>query len=408
MQKTQVEFSWKGNLFYSRLKNYKFIIFIVSIIIVIILFWIFNSLFEKEINRDSYVILMNWNATLNSIPLKIENKEKIVKWDAVRTLWNNALAVLEWWDGSVTRLWWNTSIKIDNLYLSSNLEKINISFNLLSWKSWSTVISFLWDDSYFKESFRDSVAAVRWTIFDLDLDKDYLYVINHKVHLTKKNWDTIVVNEKKPFNLTHFNFIALEKFLKNFKDKSWEGLNYKIDKDLFKWLEKQISSNLNNLINIDNINIDKILNNNLKKKELYDKIIADYQKLNFVKPDNGELFKKKMELKDALIKLSSAENKNMLIQNSLYDFKDIVDSKNYDNIDILLKIFWNNKKILESLNFNNIIDFNNIPEFLRNKFNDLQINILNKTNDLKNIDIKNKISDLKIKADILKESLINK
>ena len=408
MQKIQVELSWKVKLFYSKLINNKFIIFIILIIISIILFWIFNSLSEKEVNRDSYVILMNWNATLNSIPLKIENKKKVINWDTVRTLWNNALAVLEWWDGSVTRLWWNSSIKIDNLYLSANLEKINISFKLLSWKSWSTVVSFLWDESYFKESFRDSVAAVRWTIFDLDLDKDYLYVIKHKVNLTEKNWKTIVVNEKKPFNLTDFNFIDLEKFLKNFKDKAWEGLNYKIDKDLFKWLEKQISSNLNNLINIDNINIDKILNNNLKKKELYDKIIADYQKLNFVKPDNGELFKKKMELKDALIKLSSGENKNMLIQNSLYDFKDIVDSKNYDNIDILLKIFWNNKKILESLNFNNIIDFNNIPEFLRNKFNDLQINILNKTNDLKNIDIKNKISDLKIKADILKESLINK
>jgi len=46
-----------------------------------------------------------------------------------------------------------------------------------------------------------------------------------------------------------------------------------------------------------------------------------------------------MELKEVLIKLSSGENKNMLIQNSLYDFKDIVDSKNYGNIDILLKIF---------------------------------------------------------------------
>jgi len=126
-----------------KIKN-KFIIFIILIIVSIVWFWIINSFSDKKINRDSYVLLINWNATLNSVPLKKETRKLLTVWDTVRTIWNSALAVLEWWDGSVTRLWWNSSVKIDDLYLSDNLDTINISFELLKWKSWSTVISFLW------------------------------------------------------------------------------------------------------------------------------------------------------------------------------------------------------------------------------------------------------------------------
>jgi len=372
MQKTQAEFSWKENSLNKILKN-KFILIIIAIIISIIWLGIYSSSTDAK-DRSSYVVLINWNWTLNTIPLKTNEKELLQVWDTVKTLWNNSLAILEWWDGSVTRLWWNTTVKIDNLYLSNNLDKINISFKLLSWKSWSTVISFLGEDSYFNEYFRDNVAAVRWTVFDIDLDNDYLYVIDHKVNVTKKGWESFIVEQNKPLNLKTFDFIALEEFLKSFKDKAWEKLNKQIDNELFKWLQDQIYKNLDELVNINDLNIDWVINEQ-KKKELYNRIIEDYQKLNFVKPDNEELFKKKIELKEALIKLSSNENKSMLIQNTFYDFNNVINSKNYKDLDILLPILWENKDLLNSLNFNKVVNLNSLSEDMQNKLSDLQINL---------------------------------
>lgn len=389
MQKTQGEFSWnKKN---PVVKN-KFIISVVLIILTIIWLWIYSSPNEK-IDRNSYVLLVDGNATLNSVPLKVNKKEILNEWDKVKTLWNNALAILEWWDGSVTRLWWNSSVKIDNLYLSENLDTINVWFELLSWKSWSNVISFLWKWSYFNETFSDNLAAVRWTVFNVDLDHNYIYVINHNLNLTKKDWKIIIINEKKPFDIKNYDFISLEKFIKLFKDKTWEKLNNSIDDKFIAWLKKQIQNNLDSLINVENLNIDWVVDKKQKQK-LYNKIISDYQKLNFVDPSNDDLFKKKIELKDALIKLSTWENKAMLLENTFYDFKNIVNLKKYKDMDLLLPILWNNKDLLKSLNFRSKVNFNALPEQLKYKLIELKIIFLDKVNSIKNIDIKWQLNEI--------------
>ncbi len=389
MQKIQAELSWTKNNKKALIKN-KFIIFIIMIIFWVTLFWIFNSFFYKDVNRDSFIVLIEWWAELNDIKLIKKKKEVLNVWDTVKTIWKEALAVLEWWDWSVTRLWWNTTVKIDNLYLSSDLDKINISFELLNWKTWSTVLSFLWKGSYFNETFHDSVAAVRWTVFDINLENNYLYVIDHKVNLTNTlTNETFTINEKKPFNIESFDFIALEVFLKWFKDKTWEALNYKIDKDLFAGLEKQIQNNLDDLIDLDDLNIDKAIWDNLSKEKLYNKILKDYQKLNFIKSDNNDLFKKKIEYKNALIKLSSKENKTILLQNTFYDFKDLIDSKNYWAIDEILPILWDNTDLIESLKLNKTIEFYKLPNNIKDKFLDVKLHFINTYSEIKNIDINN-------------------
>lgn len=375
----------------TKIKN-KFIIFIISIIVLIIWLWTYNS-FSNKVDRNSYVVLLNWNATLNSIPIKKDIKELLSVWDNVRTIWKSSLAVIEWWDWSVTRLWWNSNVKIDNLYLSDNLDTINISFELLNWKSWSNVISFLWKWSYFNQTFSDNLAAVRWTIFDVDLDNNYIYVIDHKVTLTKNDGEIIVINEKEPFDIKNYDFIALEEFIKSFKDKAWEKLNEGIDKEFLDWLRKQIQQDLDTFINIEDLNIDWIVTSE-QKQVLYDKIISDYQKLNFIDPSNEDLFKKKIELKDALIKLSTWENKTMLLENTFYDFKNIVDLKKYEDIDLLLPTLWDNTDLLRSLNFRNKVNFDGLPEQLKDKFIELKIIILDKTNEIKNINIDAKLDEI--------------
>ena len=81
--------------------------------------------------------------------------------------------------------------------MSDDLLKINISFKLEKWKTWSNVVSFIWKESYFNQEFADTTAAVRWTIYEVNLDKDYLYVDSHEVKLTNNSWKTEIVSEKK-------------------------------------------------------------------------------------------------------------------------------------------------------------------------------------------------------------------
>ncbi len=182
-----------------KIKN-KFIIFFIFIFLWIVLTSIITAFLNKKNNTDSYVVLIKWSATLNSELLKVDSKEKLSIWDTVRTIWENALAVLEWWDGSVTRIWWNSSVKVEELYVSSDIWTINIGFKLLSWKSWSNVVSFLWEDSYFKEYFRDSEAAARGTVFSLDLNNNYLQVIDHRVTINTLE-KSVIIDENKPFNI---------------------------------------------------------------------------------------------------------------------------------------------------------------------------------------------------------------
>lgn len=352
-----------------KIKN-KFIIFIILIILWIILTLIIRSYIDKNKNLDSFVILINWEAKLNDNVLIIKEKSKLSVWDVVQTIWNNSLAVLEWWDGSVTRLWWNTSAKIWELQVSHDLSKINIKFNLLSGKTWSNVVSFFWEGSYFKEYFRDSEAAVRWTVFNVDLDKQYLYVINHKVDLTTSNGDLITVNEQEPFDLKNFTFISLDNFIKSFKDKSFEEINIQFDNELLLILKKRLISDIANINKLNEIDLNGVLWNEVKKSELYDKMLTDYQKLNFIKPDEQELFKIKLELKDKLLQLSTPENKNILINSTLNDFKEMIESKQYENIDLLLTILSDNKDILINFNLNDYLKNSVVPEEIKAKVTD--------------------------------------
>ncbi len=375
-----------------KIKN-KFIIFIILLITFIIWASILKPYLEKKDKRFSYVELIQSGAILNEELLQINKKEKLSIWDIIKTTWENALAVIEWWDGSITRLWWNSSIRIDELYISSDNSAINIWFELLEWKSWSNVVSFLWESSYFKEYFRDTEAAVRWTVFNVDLDKDYLYVTDHKVTLTKSDWNSIIIEEKQPLSLLDYKFIDFSKFIMQIKDKNWENFNYKVDIEFLNGLKEQIYNDLDDLLKYKDINLDEVLFDDFNKKRLYNELLWEYQKLNFIKSDNAELFQVKLELKNTLIKLSDWENKTKLIENTLYDLKDTIESKKYWNLNLLLPIFTENKENIWDIDLKKYFKNNIIPEDLKNILIDdfsefIDIFWVN-LESIKNIDIKN-------------------
>jgi tRNA A37 threonylcarbamoyladenosine biosynthesis protein TsaE len=73
--------------------------------------------------------------------------------DVVRTIGKESLALIEWGDGSMTRLAGNTRISITRNDVSPDQTLIDISFELFSGKTWSQVVSFISEDSSFTQQF---------------------------------------------------------------------------------------------------------------------------------------------------------------------------------------------------------------------------------------------------------------
>lgn len=388
----------------------KFVYFILILIIFIIWFSVYISIFKKWVDRNSYVVLIEWEAYLNSNSLSTNRKEKLSLNDIVKTTKENSLAIIEWWDWSVTRLWWNTSIVINELFVSSNVEKLNISFELLSWKTWSNVISFIPEESYFKETFADTEAAIRWTIFNLDLDKDYLYVIDHNVTLTKDSWETIKVPEKEPIVLSSFTFISLDEFIKSIRDNAFDEINRKFDLELFNKLKTQLEEKLQSLLKISWTKLDEL---SLKdREELYKELLSSYQELNFISStDREDLFNLKISIKEKLLEVAPDSEKENILNSFLYDFKDSIKNKSYDTLNKMLWIFGKYNPSMQTkeeiLSYLNSISFNsNIKESIINNISTLKNNfswdILNKDS------IIEKTIELKTNTEgVIKEKLDN-
>lgn len=388
----------------------KFIYFILILIIFIIWFSVYISVFKKWVDRNSYVVLVEWEAYLNNDSLSTDKKEKLSLNDVIKTTKENSLAIIEWWDWSVTRLWWNTSIVINELFVSTNVEKLNISFELLSWKTWSNVISFIPEESYFKETFADTEAAIRWTIFNLDLDKDYLYVIDHNVTLTKDSWETIKVPEKEPIVLSSFTFISLDEFIKNIRDNAFDEINRKFDLELFNKLKIQLEEKLQSLIKISWTKLDNL--SLTDKEKLYNDLLSSYQNLNFISSsDNADLFNLKISIKEKLLEIAPDSEKENILNSFLYDFKDSIKNKSYDTLDKIVWIFSKNSTSIqikeEVLSYLNTISFgSNIKESIINNISTLKNNfswdVLNKET------IIDKTIELKTNTEnIVKEKLDN-
>lgn len=387
------------NFLKQKLKN-KFILILIIFIISILWFQAYKTLKIRNNDTNSYVVLVKWKVKINDYLLKKEERKKLKVWDKVIT-WQNSACVIEWWDWSLTRLWENWKIEIQQLDVSKDLSKINLQFKLVDWKTWSNVVSFLWEDSYFKQNFEDIEAAVRWTIFDVNLTKDYVYVANHEVKVKKWN-NQKTIKQNQAFSISKFSFINLQKFIKNIKDKAWEDFNQKYDEKYFEDLQKNISKN----INLEKIN--KLISENANYQEL----LSQYQKLNFIKADNSKLFEMKNKLKEALIQKAPEKDKQTLVRYSIYDLKDALNSKNLDSIKSSFSIISENKDIVKKLwidfnkdIFNNIWKYwENIKNFFQSQSSNLKDILWEKFNEI-NVDFN--LDDLWDKANKLRDNAIN-
>ncbi len=358
------------------MKFFKNKFFIISLLFIFFAF-IFQFFYiskSYKVDTNSYVTLVkgNWILTSNEEKkvLKIDQKEWLKIWDVVSTIWDDSLAVIEWWDKSITRLAWNSKILVKENYISDDLGKINISFELLKWKTWSNVITIMWENSYFKQDVKWVTASVRWTIFETSYDNDYLYVQDHQVTVSNTSWQEKTIQAGEWFIFSSF---TLDKLLE-LRDKAWEKLNAEMDTEYYKNLREElikryesswISSFFRNIFSPENKVVSLALSWKYDELNEYvsslsaeekEKVLSSLNTLmqssNFEKWENQDIYDLKVNLKNTLINNTTDQNyKETLLKYTIYDLNDMF---NYENI---------NKKLLEStMNLleknKELIDFN--------------------------------------------------
>ncbi|RKW24525.1 hypothetical protein D8B46_01310 [Candidatus Gracilibacteria bacterium] len=333
----------------------KFIYFIIILIVIIIGIGISISLFFKSVDRNSYLELVSGEGLLNDKVLQIGKKEKLSKEDIIETKTKDSLAIIEWGDGSITRLGGNTKVKIENQFVAKNKDQVNILFRLFSGKTWSNVVTYLGEDSYFNQTYSDTEIAVRGTVYVVDADNDYLQVESHKVELTNKQFGKKEVTENKQLKLSNFEFISLDDFIKFFKDKGFFELNQKLDKEYLLKLSLEVEKKVKDFVYIAGKNIDNLTKE--QREKLYKTILSSYQDLNFVSLENSEkLFNLKIALKEKLIDLAPDTEKPSLLSTFSYDLKDIFKNKNFGNFEKITDILKENQKYLDYNNFTKMLE----------------------------------------------------
>ena len=385
------------------MKNKKntFILWVICCLIGIIAFQIFQSHRVFSGNTDSYLLLLSGNALLNNISVQQDIKEEVVAWDEIRVLGGDSLAVIHWGDGSITRLAANTKIQISEAEVSSDITNIQISFDLLAGKTWSHIVSFIWGDSYFTQSFQGVEAWVRGTVFSVDLTEDVLQVIDHAVSLSNQSWVIQEVQEWQILELSSFSLVELTDFLENMRDDAWIALNTEYDiqymSSLRDELVTQFTQNVSMLRKIRDMFSQKhhvltllqtaqsyeTIEEKIaeipprKYQSIYQAVLSEYQNIHFIEVKDYEFYKRKVFYQKALVSLGTETQQEALLQSTLYDIQDMIELED-------ISLLENLQSLLQTQQ-----DF--IPEGLQEEFqknmNTLQ-NIIN-SDMLENINFEN-------------------
>lgn len=255
-------------------------------------------------------------------------------------------------------MWGIWELNVEEDFVSYDKTQINIKFDLLAGKSWSNVLNYIPTDSHFIQTFNDHEAAVRGTIFDINLDKQYVYVTDHLVNITKPNGEKIEVWENKPFSLEKWDFISLLEFIQNFKDGTWTNINKNLDKLRLEDLQAEMLHTLQAWIwFIEYENITKnndiaqyIRNlNSEEKRKKYRELLSEYQNLHFANSQTPELLDEKIKIKQVLVELADQENKERLMQSTLYDLDEVFKTNNPLSFERIIQMFEAQNEVIEKL-----------------------------------------------------------
>jgi len=345
--------------------------FITLLIILLVIIIVGTLFFEtSETPPELYAIQDTILKVTEGKALLTHDTKKIIKsWESASIVINDKIttfpssrATIFWADGSVTRLGEKTSLTITTLSVSKNLSSIQIKFDTESGKTWSNVIRSLLPDSFFEQTYDKGnyVATVRGTIFEVNIDKNYVKSIHHGVEIKNISTNaTTEVLQGMSVNAKNWDQIAQELL-----DTAWEKLNESEDKKYLdeqlkkvgdtltnyikeqKWWpswKKRISSLVTQKQDVDAILSDIVVDNNADKtKELTDlvekadtpekrlavntRLLAYYQ-ITSLLPNSETTIALRETLRTLIIK-TSAESQKAKFENTFTQvtFNDYVDA----------------------------------------------------------------------------------
>lgn len=351
-----------------------------------------SSIIEIKV-QNPYVLATQWNTIIKRdriITVKEKEKEIIKLNDKIKTL-SNSTATIFWPDGSVTRLWNKTSITINELNTNNDLSTYKINFDIESGKTWSNIIKFLTDKSYFTETYDNwnFAATARWTVFEINLDNDYIHAVSHDINLSSKNntWDynikqwelfkahnpktkASVLNIDKNWITTNIKNDTeyLNNLMKDWQNKIatlgkqqsiWSSLipylQYKTWYNKDNYISEKVVSSLNNL----NSNILTEAKNNIpklskeEKEKLNSKLLNIYEWVHYL-PNSPEIANYKSNLRDLILQTWDNEKtqniKEQFLKLDIYDYIDIVKSNGETEANLLKN---NINKYLEEIKDSN-------------------------------------------------------
>ena len=296
---------------------------------------------------DPYVLSTRGNTLIirdKLITIEEDKQALIFVGDKIKTL--DSTATVFWPDGSITRLGEKSSITIHEMRAETVNANIQVDFSLEQGKTWSNVIKYYFWESYFHERFNNdtALAAVRWTVFEVNLEKKYVHTIDHAVSLEdiwSHTGSTFVV-AGGVFDTDTRKILAQTKI-----DTAWNTVNNNADiiylNGKMEAFNKAIIESVGKYTYID-ILLQKLglqktdpslevlltggsgsweqFKSEMKTAENNEKLMDIYQQIYGLK-NTDKLLNAKMELRDLIIETAPADKKKDLLddfaRSTLYD-----------------------------------------------------------------------------------------
>jgi hypothetical protein len=176
-------------------KNILFSLFAILASVFVIAFGMTTYRYYSAIHSDDpispYLAVEKWTATITRWELAIDmmtpESYDVREWDIIITR-ADSLAVINWPDHSTTRLGANSRLTIERMRVADDYSKIELVASLESGKVWSNIVRTLYPESHveFHIPRSGTVAGVRGTVFEINLDSNYIHSIDHSVSLSNQ------------------------------------------------------------------------------------------------------------------------------------------------------------------------------------------------------------------------------
>lgn len=372
-------------------KNKLFLWGVLSIIF-LLSFQVYHAYSQSIRDTSSYVSVVRWEVFLNDAILVRDKKYPLESGDMIRT-WVESIGVIEWWDGSITRVWSQSELRVDQSEITQDRSYIDISFELFSGKTWSQVVSFLGTDSSFSQKFEWLEAGVRGTVFDVDLESWFIRATEHAIELIDSTHSQLIITPEAPYDIEARTFIDIDVFLRAFQDLEWTEYNILSDKayreelikqlrdtaqeynpflKIMQWFfpEYRILYELDTASEFESVEVQIMKLTSNKRSKVFDAVQKRYQDYNFISGAEEELYERKLFYQEALLLLSDdSAFQASLMQRALLDIDWLIEAWKTTELSSLLDILSEYPELIPQLDTNILQQWlEMVPEDLRGEF----------------------------------------